>query len=127
MPSCFNSHHVFKSQSLKKIVLLLRLQLMGHIFWCFIFYRAYLKLQVSFRKKCSLCLTNVRGGNDFNERHCYYTDIYIVTNSQVLFQDGSLLHSKTQYTALDYSSQLFCNSNTSITDSRITANACNVL
>jgi hypothetical protein len=47
--------------------------------------------------------------------------------SQVLFHDGTLMHSKTQYTTVDYSSQLFYTSNTSITDSRITANACNVL
>jgi hypothetical protein len=31
----------------------------------------------------------------------------IVTNSQGSIHDGTLLHSKIQYTTLDYSSQLF--------------------
>jgi hypothetical protein len=30
-----------------------------------------------------------------------------VISSQVLFHDGSLLHSKVQYTTVEYSSQLF--------------------
>jgi hypothetical protein len=43
---------------------------------------------------------------------------YIATNSQVLFHDGSLLHSKIQYTTLDYSKQLYntrSNSTSSLT------------
>jgi hypothetical protein len=35
------------------------------------------------------------------------TNFDIVISSQVLFHDGSLLHSKIQYTTLDYSSQHF--------------------
>jgi hypothetical protein len=31
----------------------------------------------------------------------------IVIRSRVLFHDGTLMHSKTQYTTVDYSSQLF--------------------
>jgi hypothetical protein len=41
--------------------------------------------------------------------------IYIVTNSQVLFHDGTFITLNVQYTTLDYSSQLFWNSNTRIT------------
>jgi hypothetical protein len=40
--------------------------------------------------------------------------MYIVTYSGSI-NDGTLMHSKTQYTTLDYSSQLFYNSNTRIT------------
>jgi hypothetical protein len=39
----------------------------------------------------------------------------IVTNSQVLFHDGTFITLSVQYTTLDYSSQLFSNSNTSTT------------
>jgi hypothetical protein len=38
----------------------------------------------------------------------------------------TLKSSKVQYTTLDYSSQLFYNSNTRVTDSRITANTSTV-
>jgi hypothetical protein len=36
-----------------------------------------------------------------------FDPVHIVISSQVLCHDGSLLHSKIQYTTLDYSSQLF--------------------